>query len=91
MNGMLKIRCIDDFTASLVNSAVVHSERTSPDTLDTLVALVRHIAIGGQRVAIRWRKDGCGWQQVANGDVAAADAASLQAKIDQAMSMQETE
>ena len=52
-----KVRCIDDFTGSMVNSATVHSEKTSPDTLDSLVALVRHMAHGKQSVAIRWRKD----------------------------------
>ena len=56
-DGMPKIRCIDDFTASAVNGAVVHSERTCPDTLDTLVALVRHAAAGKQHIAMRWRKD----------------------------------
>ena len=51
-----KVRCIDNFTVSLINSAVQHSEKASPDTLDTLVALVRETA-NGQRVKIRWRKD----------------------------------
>ena len=49
------VRCIDDFTASLINAATAAGESIHHDTLDILVALLHHFGAHGQQV--RFRKD----------------------------------
>ena len=56
-NGRVpRVRCIDDFTASKVNGATVRPEKSVPETLDTLVALIRFQS-QGNKAPTRWRKD----------------------------------
>ena len=50
-----KVRCIDDFTASLINAATAVGESIHHDTLDVLAALLHYFGGSGQR--IRFRKD----------------------------------
>ena len=52
---MLRVRCIDDFTASFINAATAPGESIHHDTLDVLVALLH--SAGGSRKPVRFRKD----------------------------------
>ena len=51
-----KVRCLDDLSASGVNSATSTSGHVTHDGLDSLVAVVREQA-GGAPVSVSWRKE----------------------------------
>ena len=53
----LKVRCIDDFTASLVNGAVSVGESVQHDTLDALLALLRRVVLQGEGGATLRKED----------------------------------
>ena len=48
-----KVRLIDDFTASMVNSTVSAGERISHDYLDQLIGLIQLFSSAGERVSLR--------------------------------------
>ena len=54
-NWVRRVRCIDDFTASLINAATAPGESIHHDTLDVLVALLH--SAGGSRRPVRFRKN----------------------------------